>query len=371
MRSRILFLQGVYPEFLGELYAAEPELACRCHDDQLRRLLDTGFGHSDAYSEGVRRFGAEAADVFVDADLLQAQWAREHGLLLPENTHERRRRIVEAQIHHFRPDILYVFEWSPLGDAFLAAMKGSVRWVVGQVASPLAAHRTYAAYDLMISSFPPLVDFFRRGGKRAETIKLGFDERVLAHVDRGEVGIGVPSREPRYDVTFLGGFAPSHTDRIHWLERVLRDVPVDIFGYGLERVPGDSILHEHFRGPAWGWDMYRVLRESRITLNLHARIEAGGEALGPSANNMRLFESTGMGTCLLTDAKPNLAELFDLECEVLTFQDADECVAKIRRHLADETARRAVADAGQARTLRDHTYRQRMEELLDVLGRCL
>ncbi len=366
----------MYPEFLRELYAAGPGLADRSYDEQLRRLLDTGFGHADAYSEGMGRLGVEAIDVIADAEILQLRWAEEHDLSLPDDPRERLRRIVAAQVAHHRPDILYVFEWSPLGDAFLAEAKRGVRLLVGQVASPLPPNRTYAAYDLMISSYPPLVEHFRRRGKRAEHVKLGFDERILETLPP-HLADGVRSREEsgvakrRYDVTFIGGFAPSHTDRVAWLERVLREVSVDVFGYGIARVPEQSIIRRHFRGPAWGRTMYDVLRASRITLNLHARIDAAGEVLAPAANNMRLFEATGVGTCLLTDDRPNLADLFTPDREVLTFRDSDECVEKLRHHLADEPARRTIAEAGHARTLREHTYRRRMTELLAVLERHL
>lgn len=363
MTPKILFIEGIYPEFQRELYAARPELADQPHDVQLAALFDSGFGHADAYSHGFRRLGWDAADIVGDADRAQQRWAEEHGVTLPENIHDRRRAVVAAQIEHYRPDVLYVFEWSPLGDAFLAEMKSRVRLLIGQVASPLPAGRTYAAYDLMTSSFPPLVDHFRRRGIRAEHARLAFDPRVLQRIQP------VPLR---HDVTFVGGFAPSHRERIAWLERILRDVPVDVFGYGVETLPERSPIRAHHRGPVWGWSMYETLAASRVTLNLHAAIEAEGTLVGRAANNMRLYEATGVGTCLLTDRRPHLEELFEPQREVLTFEDAEECIARIREILADEPRRQAVAAAGQARTLREHTYPLRMLRLeriiRDLLG---
>ena len=362
MPPTILFIAGIYPEFQKELYAAQAGLADRSYAEQLHALIDSGFGHGDAYAHGFRELGWEAHDVIGDADLAQHRWALEHGVTLPENMHDRRRRVVAAQIEHYRPDVLYVFEWSPLGDAFLVEMKSKVRLLIGQVASPLPVNRTYAAYDLMISSFPPLVDYFQRRGKRAEHVRLGFDPRVLRRMK---------PVAPKYDVTFVGGFAPSQTDRIAWLERILRDVPVDIFGYGVDRLPQRSAIRAHYRGPAWGWTMVETLAASRVTLNLHATIEAEGRVVGSAANNMRLYEATGVGTCLLTDAKPNLAELFEPDREVLTFGDANECVTRIRETLADEPRRRTIAEAGRRRTLRDHGYPDRMHRLAEIIKRYL
>lgn len=360
MPHKVLFVEGIYPEFQKQLYAAQDGLADQAYAQQLAALLGSGFGHGDAYSHGFRALGWEADDIVADADAAQERWAVEHGMTLPENVHDRRRAVVAAQVEHYRPDVLYVFEWSPLGDAFLAEMKSKVRLLIGQVASPLPENRTYAAYDVMISSFPPLVDYFRGHGKRAEGVRMGFDPRVLERI---------PPAPPKYDVTFVGGFASSHTDRIAWLERILCDVPVDVFGYGVDKLPEGSAIRKHYRGPAWGWTMYETLAASRVTLNLHATIEAEGKVVGSAANNMRLFEATGVGTCLLTDNKPNLPKLFEPGREVRTFENAEDCVLRIKEILADEPRRRAVAEAGQKRTLRDHGYPLRMQRLAEIFAR--
>jgi spore maturation protein CgeB len=107
--------------------------------------------------------------------------------------------------------------------------------------------------------------------------------------------------------------------------------------------------------------MYRVLARSRIVVNRHGDIAEG------FANNMRLFEATGMGALLLTEEATNLGELFVPGQEVETYADADELVAKIRALLADEDRRAAIAAAGQRRTLDDHTYARRMVELDQIL----
>ncbi len=357
---RVLIVDTYYPEFLADLYRGDPGLAGLNYEQQLARIYQTAFSVGDAYSAGLRALGCETAEVICNADTVQAKWAAEIVLkVTTENINDRRRQVVAAQIERFHPDVLYVFEWCPLGDAFLAEMKSRVRLLVGQIASPLPANRTFAAYDLMISSFPPIVEHFRGTGIAAESLRLAFDARLL---DR------LPPTGAKYDVTFVGGFAPSHTHRIAWLESLLREVPIDIFGYGLERVPPDSPIQRHYRGPAWGMDMYRTLQQSKITLNLHARIDLRGRIDDGFANNMRLYEATGVGTCLLTDAKANLAELFEPSVEVATFTDSTGCVAQIRSLLADESRRSAIAGAGQRRTIDQHAYAQRMTDLRDILA---
>ena len=108
--------------------------------------------------------------------------------------------------------------------------------------------------------------------------------------------------------------------------------------------------------------MYQTLRRSRITLNSHI------DMAGREAGNVRLFEATGVGAFLLTDFKDNLHTLFDLEHEVAAWRSIDECVANIARYLADDAAREEIAKAGQTRTLGTHTYRQRTQEIMGIVG---
>lgn len=362
MTPSFLFVHTYYPQFLEELYLHDSTLVKLPYDRQHRRILDTGFGISDAYSDNLRRLGCEAWDVIVNADLLQNCWADEYELDRVENIHDRRRQIIAAQIKHYNPDILYIFEWCPLGDGFLADVKSLVRLIAGQVASPLHSDRTYAPYDVMFSSYPPIVDYFKQEGKGAEHLKLAFDVRILENLSSVNSG---------YDVTFVGGFAPSHPDRIEWLEKLLQKVNIDVFGYGVEKTDEQSPIRSHHRGPVWGLSMHEVLHRSRITLNRHACIDVRGQVVNHLANNMRLYEATGVGTCLITEQRDNLTEMFTSDREIVTYTSDEDCLEKIQFYLSHEKKRSAIAHAGKQRTFREHTYLHRMTELLKMVSKQL
>jgi spore maturation protein CgeB len=106
--------------------------------------------------------------------------------------------------------------------------------------------------------------------------------------------------------------------------------------------------------------MYRVLARSRITVNRHIGIAEN------YANNMRLYEATGMGALLLTEDKDNLRDIFEPGREVETYSDPDQLVEKINTLLRSNRLQE-IAAAGQARTLREHSYKERMNELLAIL----
>jgi spore maturation protein CgeB len=103
------------------------------------------------------------------------------------------------------------------------------------------------------------------------------------------------------------------------------------------------------------------LATSQITLNRHVE-EAEGYA-----NNMRLFEGTGLGSLVITDRAPNLDGLFHPAEEIETYSSGDDLIEKIETYLAAPEELARVAAAGQARTLREHTYENRVRELAGML----
>jgi spore maturation protein CgeB len=103
--------------------------------------------------------------------------------------------------------------------------------------------------------------------------------------------------------------------------------------------------------------MYQVLGQSKISINIHI------DAAGDHANNMRLYESTGMGSLLITDSKKNLKDLFSVGSEVIAYNTVDQLCAAVEYYLVHEKEREAIALAGQKRTLREHCYGDRMNEL--------
>jgi spore maturation protein CgeB len=108
-----------------------------------------------------------------------------------------------------------------------------------------------------------------------------------------------------------------------------------------------------------------VLAGARIALNRHIAAANG------HANNMRLYEATGVRTMLLTDESEDLDALFEPGREVVTYADPHDLVETARWFLAHEDERAAIASAGRARTLAEHTYAARIAELVSILERYL
>jgi hypothetical protein len=200
------------------------------------------------------------------------------------------------------------------------------------------------------------VEQFNREGLASEYFNLGFEPRLLAHLKK---------EEPQYQTVFVGGLTAEHTERIQLLSQVNTAQPIDLWGYGIDTLEPKLPLHASYHGQAWGLNMYNILYNSNIVLNNHINIA------DRFANNMRLYEATGVGTLLITDYKDNLHTLFEPGSEVIAYRSAEECVELVTYYLDHEKERQAIARAGQQRTLREHSYLKRMQELVNIIERQL
>jgi hypothetical protein len=321
--------------------------------------METFFGTADAYSYNLKRLGHEAHEVVANCASLQHAWAREHRLAPGAAPRGRPSdAIVLGQADEYRPDVIYVQNLRYLRSRTLRRLRRTGASIVGQIASKPPSPRRLRLFDLLLTSFPHFVDVFRRIGVPAEYFRIGFDERVL---DRLKADGAPASTEA---AVFVGALnCTQHRQGNALLERAAARAPIDFWGYGARGWPVGSPLVTRYHGEAWGIEMYRVLRAARIAVNRHIALA------GKYANNMRLYEATGVGAMLLTEAKDNLGDLFEPGTEVETYATEEELVEKTNYYLQHEEKRRAIAAAGQARALHDHTYARRMTELVDILGR--
>jgi spore maturation protein CgeB len=106
-------------------------------------------------------------------------------------------------------------------------------------------------------------------------------------------------------------------------------------------------------------DKVRAVRAARIALNpLHY-----GEI---DALNCRTFELAGCGAFQLVTDKPVLRRHFEPGVELDVFTSVDDLVDKVRYYLAHPELALEIAQRGQRRAHREHSYEARLGELLSV-----
>jgi spore maturation protein CgeB len=114
-------------------------------------------------------------------------------------------------------------------------------------------------------------------------------------------------------------------------------------------------------GSVFGLEMFEKIAQSKIVFNKHIN------HVGKAAANIRLFEVTGAGSCLLTDHKDNLSDYFDIDNEIVTYKSKEELISKAKYLLLNENERKKIAKAGQDRTLKDHNYSARFDQFSNYL----
>jgi spore maturation protein CgeB len=382
---RIVIFDTYYPEALKLVYQNDPGLEDRSYAEQIRAVYELGFARSDFLPLNLYRLGHEANQFIANAEPLQRRWALEHGLRLSQSSNDSpikklwnrgyqslRWRVgltpngevekwhmeaVAAQVKAYDPDVIFVCNVLHLPAEFFETLKDSGRrLLVGEIAYPIPAELNLRPYDLLVSAAPNFVSRLRQAGAKAEFLPLAFEPSVLKRLNS----------EPKAEgLVFIGTISGHHQERIRLLEEVSRHAPLSCYGAGVETLAPDSPLRRIVQPPIWGYEMYRKLQQSQIALNIHIDIAE------KYAANMRLYEATGVGTMLLTDWKENLNDLFEVGKEVMAYRTPEECAELVEYYVDHPAERETIAAAGQRRTLRDHTYEERMRELTTILQRHL
>lgn len=365
--TKVLYITSYYEPFLRRMQA---ELVGLTYAQSMERLHRRYFAWSDSYREPLAKRGFDVEIVVWNFELLRRKFAIEAGV--PLGSLE---TVLAEQVRQSRPDIVWYDAYEErLFQAVRAAAPRAK--LVGWVGSAVANSNVWAQLDLILSCAQESVDRMRAQGLRSEQLHHAFDPRIADLVQS--------SPSPREDVLFIGQIARGgefHGIRERLLEYIQGQANLKIcspsWGYGLKdellqvlrclkhRRPYQPLVSSRLRRslapPVFGLEMYRAIAEAKLTLNVHA------DSSPVCASNMRLFETTGVGGVLLTDRKSNLAELFDAENEIVVYEGAEDCLRQIRRILADPDRARAIATAGQRRTLKDHTFEVRADRLVAFL----
>lgn len=167
-----------------------------------------------------------------------------------------------------------------------------------------------------------------------------------------------PDEQRRYacEVCFVGAWYPEREAVLS----ALTEFDLKIWGYkDWERTELAPFYQGHISN---GEPMVKAYNACQIAVNIHYHSAAHGV-------NYRTFEIPGCGAFQIVDNRPEVGKLFDIDKEVVTYRfgDVSELREKVRYYLEHPKVRAAIARRGQERAYRDHTLRQRMEDLLRIV----
>ena len=367
---RYLIINTDYPAFLSWFYGQHKDLDDCSYLTQLDLHAKTLFGVSGTYSKYLKKLNHHTTEIHANNPMFQSTWCKENDVnikiqdrweitykksVIPWITESNNwlQTVLAKQIESIKPDVIVNFDLNLMPAGFFSDIKAHYGILIGQhAATPLNEDRHWREYDLMLSSFMPTVDWFLSKSVPCKYFRLGFDVDSINLL--GEIKKDIP-------LSFIGSFSNIQSSRLEFLEDVAREVDIQIWGPYNENLNNYPNILKFWKGEAWGKKMFEIIARSKITLNHH------GEIL-PYANNLRLYESTGLGTLLLTDNLPGLSDKFEIGKEVLAYSNSDECINYINSYLKDHKGRELISLNGQRRTKTSHNYSNIIQELTEIVS---
>lgn len=398
-------------------FIAPPVLAMAQCCTELRKHPDSTY--SELFSIFQKNFydrpwtkylQAKGVDTFIivpNISILQKKWAEEHDLIGLSSLLD----ITREQISAFDPDIILFedtesFCTRSFRDQIKKFISHDVKYV-GWRSSANIDFKQYSDMDLVLTSLPDLVDSFKCYKIPAVLISDGFNPEKLTLNSK---------KSPDIDFSFIGTMGLPHgsfSNRVNLILALLGTTPLEVWSdYSfqlsnqrrkwknlvkywcydhlqsapfIERILlpilnknsrfnyenlisyykiGDR-YRERIHDSIYGNGYYEILSRSKLTLNCHIDIA------GVHSVNIRLFDATGMGACLLTEEKKEITKFFEPGEEVVCYTSFEDCKKKVNELLKNPDYAQEIAKNGQKRTLKDHTYEQRTDLIHKYLTQLL
>lgn len=364
-----------YTDIIDKTYKDNPNLANESYDKQLKTFFDLKFGWADFWKINLEKTNEFVAqEIIINAKPLQIRWAKEHNVKYQEDNWIL--DILAAQIAHYKTNVFFDDSGIFVTPEFKASIKKKnpdlkiiLMWEGVGIGEKYLQNS-----DIILTCHPGFKDQHIQQGFNSHLMPFAFQKSLLDQLNLNK---------QKYNVSFAGSvglYKNGHLERLNLLSRINKKLPLDLFisGMKIDLLKRHQIRHiitgklNIFReawqltkknnGGVFGLKMYEVLANSKITINSHINIS------GKYAANMRLFEATGAGTCLLTDHKENLGDYFEVDKEIVTYTSIEDCLEKIEWLLKNEKKREEIAKAGQQRTFTEHTYESRVNALIDIIN---
>jgi spore maturation protein CgeB len=364
---KILLFWCFYQKYIDQLYRSNPHLENLTYDEQLDFILSDYFGWPPALVKRLVEKNCKVEILIVNLLPLQRAWAQENSYTFHEQTWQY--DIPVEQVKSFRPDVIWIGSMFQYYGDYLNNLRAYCQKIFAWIASPVTRSLDLTTVDCILTSHQNFHEYFIHQGKSCEILLPAFEPKILNTI---------PSVIRDIECSFIGSLSYMHLQRMKVIKDLADRIPIQIWS-DLPKLVSRGLLNPKFiqnylkmgrvrartHPSVWGLEMYAMLARSQMTINIHVDV-AGG-----LAGNIRMFEATGTGALLFTEAAPNIQELYQPDVEIVTYENSNDLVEKIDYYINNPQARAEIAKAGQEKTLTVHSTSQRSQELLSIFERYL
>ena len=191
------------------------------------------------------------------------------------------------------------------------------------------------------------------GVKNTHTVWYGADPDVFSPV-------AVPTQD--IDVLFYGHGREYRSD---WIDNMITKPSQELSEYSFA-VRGTR-LGDIGKTRMLPYLSFSKLREYSCRSKINLCITRGAHASVYGSSSSRPFELSAMGACIVANPYNGLEEWFEPEKEVIIVNSAEEAKDRYQFLLKNETERTAIGKSARERVLKEHTFRHRAQELVDII----
>ncbi len=191
------------------------------------------------------------------------------------------------------------------------------------------------------------------GAQNTHTVWYGADPEVFS-----------PVAVPRQDIDVLF-YGHGREYRAEWIERMITQ-------------PSTALADARFavRGTALGelgntrelpYLSFSKLREYVCRSKVNLCITRGAHASVYASSSSRPFELASLGACIVANPYLGIEEWFEPGKELVLVNSAEEAIERYQYLLGNDRERTAISRAARQRVLKQHTFRHRARELMDII----
>jgi glycosyltransferase involved in cell wall biosynthesis len=194
------------------------------------------------------------------------------------------------------------------------------------------------------------------GAKNAHTIWYAADPDVYAPV---------PVKEQDIDIFFFGH---GREYRSEWIDAMITEPSQQLAAKFAVR---GTKLGELGQAEKLPYLSFSKLREYVCRSKINLAITRGAHASLYASSSMRPFELGALGACIVANPYQGIEAWFEPDKEVIIVNSGAEALERYRYLLSHDNERQAIGNAARARVLKQHTFRHRAQELVNIVDRYL